>query len=576
MTTPHGCESFCWPCLPKGKDGIDWLIDMNSNVHIYVPLILKGKKTDSRIMWTCHLDTADHAPKHVVFTRSKNKCGDEIIETDGKSILGADCKMGAAIMIKMIEAGVPGWYAFFAGEEVGRIGSKALADRVAKRKESDPSVRMPDLCISLDRMNMSDIITRQSGRECCSPTFALALASIFNKHPDMYYKPCPNGSFTDSYSFVDLIPECTNISVGYAHQHTKWEEQNMTHAENLLATILEYRDLFELLPVERDIKVKATKKKYTGTGHTNYVKDVKESKGSDPTDHKSSGGTGTQPLASRTASGATSSTSSGGKAGMDKQLSSQLVSSGTTGKQTKAERKRAKRQRRAVRKLNESADTCETGTQCLPASVKLLLPSTGETTRVKEPIDYPFVCKTELEVEQTILERPYLDCLASVRRSEIWKAEPQETLGYPEWMRDTWEFDVENEEDAASVSGSICSEGEDIFNEMQMQYEKGELDEEEEELYLMEKLEQLKRGDTRGHRHGTVIQWYECQACGLFDSCDVLDDYPDGAVYCTGCGDPIERQLMRYDGDVEMYVPITGDMSRTLDPSVVDEGRRES
>ena len=43
----------------------------------------------------------------------------------------------------------------------------------------------------------------------------------------------PTGVFTDSYNFVDYVPECTNVSVGYFNEHTHDEIQNMTYLERL-------------------------------------------------------------------------------------------------------------------------------------------------------------------------------------------------------------------------------------------------------------------------------------------------------------------------------------------------------
>jgi hypothetical protein len=43
----------------------------------------------------------------------------------------------------------------------------------------------------------------------------------------------PTGVFTDSANFIDLIPECTNISVGYFNEHTHQEMENMTFLEKL-------------------------------------------------------------------------------------------------------------------------------------------------------------------------------------------------------------------------------------------------------------------------------------------------------------------------------------------------------
>jgi hypothetical protein len=43
----------------------------------------------------------------------------------------------------------------------------------------------------------------------------------------------PTGVFTDSANFIDLIPECTNVSVGYFNEHTHNEIQNITYLEQL-------------------------------------------------------------------------------------------------------------------------------------------------------------------------------------------------------------------------------------------------------------------------------------------------------------------------------------------------------
>jgi hypothetical protein len=43
----------------------------------------------------------------------------------------------------------------------------------------------------------------------------------------------PTGVFTDSANFIDLIPECTNVSVGYFNEHTHEEVQNISYLERL-------------------------------------------------------------------------------------------------------------------------------------------------------------------------------------------------------------------------------------------------------------------------------------------------------------------------------------------------------
>ena len=43
----------------------------------------------------------------------------------------------------------------------------------------------------------------------------------------------PTGVFTDSANFVDHIPECTNVSVGYFSEHQHTEIQNISYLEKL-------------------------------------------------------------------------------------------------------------------------------------------------------------------------------------------------------------------------------------------------------------------------------------------------------------------------------------------------------
>lgn len=96
FTTPTGYESYCWNFLPLSNEMYLSEIDEKGNVHVYVPT---ADDKDSRIMWSSHLDTADRFPTLVQFRESK----DGMIRTDKKSILGADCKTGVAIMVKMID-----------------------------------------------------------------------------------------------------------------------------------------------------------------------------------------------------------------------------------------------------------------------------------------------------------------------------------------------------------------------------------------------------------------------------------------------------------------------------------------
>jgi hypothetical protein len=53
------------------------------------------------------------------------------------------------------------------------------------------------------------------------------------KRQGLKYKKDDTGIFTDSANFIGIIKECINISVGYFHEHTKREYQNITFLEKL-------------------------------------------------------------------------------------------------------------------------------------------------------------------------------------------------------------------------------------------------------------------------------------------------------------------------------------------------------
>lgn len=142
--------------------------------------------------------------------------------------LGADCTTGVYIILCMIEAQVPGVYVVHAAEEVGCIGSSAIV-------RDDPLwLQTVNYAISFDRFGTKSIITHQMGERTCSDTFAKSLSSIL----DLGHEADTRGSFTDSYEYRGVIPECTNLSVGYYNQHTTKETQDLVYLENLIDSLI--------------------------------------------------------------------------------------------------------------------------------------------------------------------------------------------------------------------------------------------------------------------------------------------------------------------------------------------------
>lgn len=239
----------------------------------------------STMMFTCHLDTAtmaDGPVKHVIETDTN---GDEIIKTDGTSILGADDKAGTVIMMNMMENNVPGLYYFFLGEEVGCLGSKWLDKKLNDDKwiEQDLYKNVKKV-ISFDRKGYDSVISYQTNRSA-SDKFCDELAKRLNALDKTFkYKNDPTGRYTDSGRLAGTYPECTNISVGYKDEHKKSEQQNMTFLLKLADACVKLD--WETLPVKRDPKVdNESRYGYSNNSYNNYRRNNANTNTS--TNHKS-------------------------------------------------------------------------------------------------------------------------------------------------------------------------------------------------------------------------------------------------------------------------------------------------
>lgn len=212
-TTPQGEESDLEYYLPK-----DYKNDFIGNYYIQIG-------DEPNVMFTSHLDNKCDYVQQVNYSFSKN-----IIRTDGGTILGADDKAGVSLMLDMIDNEVQGLYYFFIGEENGRDGSIKL--RKYLNLNNDKIFTNITKVISFDRMGYEDVVFQQLGNNSCSVEFAKEISNRLNEF-GFQYSPTKEGSFSDSYSFVGLYPECTNISVGYFDEHLETEYQDIEFLERL-------------------------------------------------------------------------------------------------------------------------------------------------------------------------------------------------------------------------------------------------------------------------------------------------------------------------------------------------------
>ncbi|WP_162854727.1 M28 family peptidase [Sphingobium estronivorans] len=200
-----------------------------------------------RVMWSCHVDT-------VAARGGQQDVGiDErgiVSLCDGKPgmSLGADDGAGVWIMLNMIAADRPGLYLFHRGEERGCLGSHWI------QRNNSGLLKGLDAAIAFDRAGFDDVITHQSYGRTCSDAFAVSLASALNDlNQDFRYAPDDTGVFTDTNEYAGIIPECTNLSVGYHGQHGPRETLDVDHCEKLLAAMLKLDA--SLLVIGRDPSV---------------------------------------------------------------------------------------------------------------------------------------------------------------------------------------------------------------------------------------------------------------------------------------------------------------------------------
>lgn len=211
--------------------------DNVGNLHV-------DARTDTahRTLFVAHVDTVHRTEGMNKFTVSKEAIRAALFG----ECLGADDGAGVAMLMHMIWGGIPGYYVFTQGEECGGIGAKHLADFF------DDLLTQFDRAIAFDRKGLDSVITHQGWGRCCSDAFAEALSAALTTN-DLWFTPDDTGVYTDTAEFVTLIPECTNISIGYDGAHSERESLDLLFFNQLADQVMLVD--WDALPTERDPKV---------------------------------------------------------------------------------------------------------------------------------------------------------------------------------------------------------------------------------------------------------------------------------------------------------------------------------
>ena len=199
------------------------------------------------VLWSCHTDTVHRINDNITHEISKinkptkhntSKYEQEVYalaEHETTTCLGADNGAGMWLLLEMIEANVNGTYIFHTGEECGGIGSSYMANHQIEFLSQFTHA------IAFDRRGTNSIITHQFYR-CCSDKFAQEFGDILyelsNAQIDLQLDA--TGVFTDTANYVGIIPECTNISIGYYNEHTKNEYLDLRYLQILRDAMIKF------------------------------------------------------------------------------------------------------------------------------------------------------------------------------------------------------------------------------------------------------------------------------------------------------------------------------------------------
>jgi len=215
-------------------------LDVIGNLHVDA----RANPTN-RTLFVAHVDTVHKTEGHNKIKKTKTHW-----HADGAP-LGADDGAGVAMLMHLIHGGVAAYYIFTQGEECGGIGATHIATH---NKDLLGSF---DRAIAFDRRGIESVITHQGWSRCCSDAFAESLSDALNGDDRLMYLPDDSGVYTDTAEFVDIIPECTNLSVGYYSEHSDKESLDIVHYQTLASRVLEIN--WDSLPTDRDPTVKEDK-----------------------------------------------------------------------------------------------------------------------------------------------------------------------------------------------------------------------------------------------------------------------------------------------------------------------------
>ena len=216
FTIPAGYEELLYLTVQN-------LCNKKLNIDEYGNMYIKIGESD--ILFTAHLDTYSDRVERV-----NSYIENGFLQTDGDTILGGDNKTGCAILLNMINNNINGTYYFFVREEVGREGSMWLNNRIDKDEYK--------LVVAFDRRETNRLVTHQRALKMCNDNLTNLLLNELSSEEYKFYED-HFGFSCDTFSFIDKINNCINISNGTYDEHKSSEKVDLKFFEYLYNKVLE-------------------------------------------------------------------------------------------------------------------------------------------------------------------------------------------------------------------------------------------------------------------------------------------------------------------------------------------------
>lgn len=248
MKRPRGTEADTWALMDNFLKSKDFKHPATYFATAAGEPMAWVYETDpaSKTLFVAHLDTVHHESGHnpVMYD-----AGLALMYKEDGTPLGADDGAGVWMLTELMLAGVKGTFVFTVGEEKGGVGATFLSDN------AKGFLSKFDRAIAFDRRGTTSVITVQGWGRCASESFAYELSDRLNSgsRRSGLFAPDDTGVYTDTAEFTGIIPECTNISIGYDREHSGMETLDVEFLFWLRDQCVKLD--WETLPVVRDPKV---------------------------------------------------------------------------------------------------------------------------------------------------------------------------------------------------------------------------------------------------------------------------------------------------------------------------------